>query len=309
MKVSFVTVAYNTPNLIRVLLRGVEQANFTFPFEYFLVDNGSDGTADMVRERYPWVTVIKPGQNLGFARACNMAIDQSKGEYVMLTNPDLTIFSGEMEKLVAHADVIQDGGVFGPWVENPNGTRQESCARFPHALTPLVRRTALGRSSWGKRMLDAYHMRDIDHRQAHDTDCMYGAAMLIRRKMIDHIGGFDERFFMYYEDVDMCRRAWKAGWRVRYVPDARFVHYHQRESVIRAPWEIVTNRLTRIHIASGIRYILKYARESVPKQDVRRDHPTLSGTLELRVAGEREARETVENVRLSSEGHEVTTTT
>jgi N-acetylglucosaminyl-diphospho-decaprenol L-rhamnosyltransferase len=305
MKVSFVTVAYNTPNLIRVLLRGMEQAKISFPFEYFLVDNGSDGTADMVRERYPWVTVIASEANVGFARACNAAIRLAKGEYVMAINPDLTVFPGELEKIVAHADALPDGGIFGPWVENPNGTRQESCARFPRVLTPILRRTSLGRLSWGRRMLDDYFMRGIDHSQAHDTDCVYGAAMLIRRSLLDAIGGFDERFFMYYEDVDLCRRAWKAGWRVRYVPEARFVHYHQRESVIRAPWEIFMNRLTRIHIASGIRYILKYAREPLPKKGARSEERGAREHLSALESRDVEEKET----QLSHEGHEAATTT
>lgn len=260
MKVSFITVCYKTPNLVRLLLRGIEEAAFPFPFEYILVDNGGDGTARMVRERFPWVTVIEPGENLGFAKANNLAIAQAKGEYVMLTNPDLTVFPGEMEKLIAHADALPESGVFAPWIENPNGMRQENCVRFPNLLIPVYQRTLLGRSPWGKRTLHRYHMRDVDHTSVHHPDSVYGAAMLIRRKVIEQIGGLDERFFMYYEDVDFCRRTWGAGWKVTFVPHARFVHYHQRESLLRAPWELVTNRLVRIHIASALKYFLKYSR-------------------------------------------------
>ncbi len=260
MKVSFVTVCYNTPNLIRLLLRGIEEANISFPFEYFLVDNGCDGTARMVRERFPWVTVIEPGENLGFAKANNLAIAQAKGEYVMLTNPDLTIFPGEMEKLVATADGLPESGVLAPLIQNPNGTRQENCVRFPSPLIPAYQRTVFGRLPWAKRSLHRYHMRDVDHALIHHPDSVYGAAMLIRQDVIQKIGGLDERFFMYYEDVDFCRRVWKAGYKVTFVPHARFIHYHQRESAIRAPWELVTNRLVRIHIASALKYFLKYSR-------------------------------------------------
>lgn len=258
MKVSFVTVAYKTPNLIRVLLRGVERAKFSFPFEYFLVDNGQDGTADMVRNLYPWVTVVDAGGNVGFGAGNNAAFRRATGEYVMLINPDLTVFPGEMEKLLAYADANQDIGIAGPKVENPNGTRQESCTRFPTPLMPLYSRTMLGSTSAGRDAMDRYHMRDVDHGDCHDTETVYGAAMLIRKKVLDDAGMFDERFFMYYEDVDLCRRAWMRGWRVCYAPVARFVHYHQRQSLIRAPWELLTNRIARVHIASGIRYFLKY---------------------------------------------------
>lgn len=265
MKVSFITVCYNTPNLIRVLLRGVEQAGFSFPFEYFLVDNGQDGTGEFVRKRFPWVTVIEPGKNIGFAAGNNLAIERATGEYIMLVNPDLTIFQGEVEKLVAFADTAPDAGIMGPWIESPNGTRQETCTRFPSFMLPAYNRTFLGRTPWGKRVLDRHHMRDVNHTEPHDAEVIYGAAMLIRRSAIKDIGAFDERFFMYCEDWDLCRRAWKSGWRVVFVPHARFIHYHQRESLINAPWEILTNRTARIHIASGVKYTWKYLNEPIPE--------------------------------------------
>lgn len=264
-KVSFVTVCYKTPHLVRLLLRGIEEANLAFPFEYFLIDNGGDGTADMVRERFPWVHVIDPGENVGFAKGNNLAFREAKGEYVMLVNPDLTVFPSEMERFLEHADAHKDVGVFGPRLENPNGSRQETCTRFPRPLIPAYNRTFLGRTPWGKRALHDFLMRDTTHDDPRDVESIYGAAILLRRTMLEQIGFLDERFFMYYEDVDFCRRAWKNGWRVSYVPNARFVHYHQRESAIRYPWELFTNRLVRIHIASGVRYFLKYRGESLPR--------------------------------------------
>jgi GT2 family glycosyltransferase len=263
-KVSFVTVCFNTPELIRVLLRGVEQARFSFPFEYFLVDNGHDETADMVRSLFPWVTVIRSGRNVGYGAGNNLAFRRARGEYVMLVNPDLTVFPGEMERLLACMDSHPRIGVLGPRVDNPNGTRQESCTRFPSLLMPAYRRTALGKTPWGKRALDQYFMRDIPHDEIHDTDALYGSAVLIRGEALREIGHFDERFFMYYEDVDLCRRAWERAWRVTYAPVARFVHYHQRQSHIRGPWELLTNKLVRIHIASGVKYVLKYWGKPIP---------------------------------------------
>ncbi|MEN9557718.1 MAG: hypothetical protein RL141_87 [Candidatus Parcubacteria bacterium] len=256
--ISFVTVCHRTPHLIRLLLQGVERAGFTFPFEYFLVDNGRDGTAEMVRERFPWVTVIDAGTNRGFGAGNNIALRETRGKYVMLINPDLTLFPGEMEKLLAFAEGVPDVGIIGPRVENPDGSRQESCTRLSTPLIPLYRRTPLGRTPWGVRAVDRYFMRDTSHHDPHDAEAVYGAAMLIRREVLDTVGMFDERFFMYYEDEDLCRRAAAAGWRVHYAPVARFVHYHQRESRIRAPWEILTNRMARAHIASGVKYLLKY---------------------------------------------------
>jgi hypothetical protein len=264
-KVSFITAAYKTPHLIRLLLKGVEAAKFAFPFEYILVDNGCDGTAAMVRERFPWVTVIEPGANLGFAKGNNLGIRAATGEYVMLTNPDLTIFPGEMEKLVAFADATPDAGLIGPRVEHPNGDRQATCTRFPRMTIPALRRTFLGKMPWGKRFIDSYLMDDVDHSVPHDADVLYGAAILARRRVLEEIGHFDERFFMYYEDVDLCRRAWAKGWRVVYAPVARFPHYHARESMIANPLELFTKPTTRYHIASSVRYHLKYRGVALPR--------------------------------------------
>ena len=268
-KVTFVTVCYKTPNLIRLLLRGMEEAKFSFPFEYILVDNGRDGTLDMVRERFPWVKTVDPGSNLGFGKANNLAIGMAQGEYVMLINPDLTVFPGEIEKLVAFMDANPGVGLSGPCVESPNGARQCTCTRFPGLLIPAYKRTFLGRTPWGKRALSAYDMDDVPHHEPHDADALYGAAILARKRTLDEIGIFDERFFMYYEDLDLCRRSWEKGWRVSYVPQARVVHYHQRESMIRYPWQLLTNRLTRIHIASAVKYFLKYRNQPLPKTRVR----------------------------------------
>ena len=264
MKVSFITVCYRTPDLIRNLLRGVEDAKFSFPYEYFLVDNGDDGTAEMVENLFPWVHVIKAGANLGFAKGNNLAIQKAQGEYIMLINPDLIVFPGEMEKLVTEADCQSDAAIFGPCLDTPNGTRQDTCTRFPSPLIPILNRTFLGKFSMGRRFLDHFHLRDVDMTHMLDVDSVYGAAMLIRRMALQKIGAFDERFFMYYEDVDLCRRAWKAGWRVVWIPQARFVHYHQRESSIRMPWEVLTNRLVRIHIKSAFQYFWKYRKEALP---------------------------------------------
>lgn len=268
MKVSFITVAYNTPDHIRVLLRGFEEARMSFPFEYILVDNGSDGTGESVQKRFPWAHVLFPHKNLGFAKGNNLAVREASGEYIMLLNPDLTIFPGEMEKLIAYADAHPDVGVFGPLIEMPNGMRQATCTRLPTPFIPLFARTPFGKLSFGKRTLDRYHMKDIDHSVVHPADTVYGAAMLIRRSVFEKIGGFDERFFMYYEDVDFCRRVWESGSRVEFVPFARFVHYHRKESALRAPWQIFTNKLTRIHIASGVKYFWKHRWNFFPSERV-----------------------------------------
>lgn len=265
MKVTFITVCYKTPDLIRSLLKGVEEAGFSFPFEYYLVDNAAgDGTGEMVRERFPWVKVIDAPGNIGFGAGNNLALSRAQGEYVMLFNPDLTVFPGEMEKLVAFADAQKDAGIIGPRLLNPNRTTQRVFHRFHSYLIPIYRRTFLGKTSWGRKALDGFLMRDADELAVQDVDGIIGAALLIRRKAMETFGFFDERFFMYFEDVDLCRRAWESGWRVCYAPVATFVHYHQRESDPKHWWQVVTNRTSRIHVASALKYFSKYRGKALP---------------------------------------------
>lgn len=265
MKVTFITVAYKTPHLIRNLLKGVEAAKFAFPFEYYLVDNGSDGTAQMVKELFPWVNVVTGHGNVGFSAGNNLAIRQAKGEYVMLVNPDMTIFPDEIEKLVGYGDANPTIGFVVPKLLNPNGTIQTNVNRFPSILIPVYRRTILGRTSVGQRAVDRYFMKDVDLTRPIDVDGAIGAAILLRRRALDEIGHFDEGYWMYFEDIDLCRRAWEKGWRVTYFPDIKIVHYHQRESRVKWPWQALTHRPSRAHIASAVHYFWKYRSKPLPR--------------------------------------------
>jgi hypothetical protein len=265
-KVSFVTVNYKTPHFIRHLLRGFEEAKPTFPFEYFVVDNASDdGTIEHVKRQFHWVTTILAEKNLGFGGGNNLAVGQARGEYIIFLNPDLTVFPGEIESWVEWMDAHPDVGISGPRVLNPDGTDQHSCYRFPGSFIPLYRRTLIGSTPWGKRAIASYLMHDMDRNKEQDVDWVQGSAMCVRRTTLEKVGPFDNRYFMYFEDTDLCRRAWEAGHRVTYTPCARFVHYLHRESKTKYPWEAFTNRLARAHIKSGVKYFLKYRTKASPR--------------------------------------------
>ena len=127
-KVTFITVNFRMREHIRNLLKGLEDAQVRFPYEYYMVDcSPEDGTTVMVNELYPWVKTIDPKANLGFGRGNNVAIKVSKGEYIMLTNPDLVIFPDQLEKLIEWMDKHPDVGIAAPRVLNPDGTDQETC--------------------------------------------------------------------------------------------------------------------------------------------------------------------------------------
>jgi GT2 family glycosyltransferase len=152
-----------------------------------------------------------------------------------------------------------DVAVAGPKIISPNGELQESCREF---ITPKVifyRRTWLGRFGFAQDAVQENLMLKWDHETVRDVDWIMGSSMLVRKKAIDEIGSMDERFFMYMEDMDWCRRFWEKGWKVCYVPQSEMVHYYQRMSGRQNGIYILAgNKLARIHLVSGIKYFWKY---------------------------------------------------
>lgn len=265
-KVSFVVVNYKMVDFLRHLLQCIQDAPPKFLYEFFLVDNDSrDGIEEVVRASFPWVKLILSPKNIGLGAGANLAIAQAKGEYIMFLNPDLRIGPGELDAWVKWMDTRPDVGVSGPRLLNTDGTDQESCYRFPDPLIPVLRRTPLGKTAWGKRKIDEYRMEGLDRTKEHELDWVLGAAMLIRRDVMEQIGRFDERFFLYFEDADVCRRTWLLGKRVAYTPVARVMHYYQRQSQAKTFWQAMRNPVTRIHIASGFKYFWKYLGQPNPR--------------------------------------------
>ncbi len=269
--VTFVTVYFNTPDATRALLKSFENARFGFTHEYYLIDNNPAARmGTVIQQDHPWIQVILSPKNLGFGVGNNIGMQRARGRYVILVNPDLMIAPGEMEQWIKWMDEHQDVGISGPRVLNPDGTDQHSCYRFHSLMTPLYRRTILGKTPWGKRALNQFLMTNMDRSQESDVDWVLGAAMCIRREVLERIGYFDPRFFMYFEDADLCHRAWEAGFRVTYTPAARFTHEYQHQSRTRHVWDALTNKLARIHIASGIKFFLKHFGKPNPRMKISR---------------------------------------
>jgi GT2 family glycosyltransferase len=197
----------------------------------WVVDNAStDGSAAMVKHEFPDVCLMQNSENAGFSRANNQAIRASNGRYVLLLNSDAAIRPGALERLVEFADSHPKAGIVGPKVFNPDGSLQYSCRRFPSLGAGFFRNTLLDRLFPKNRFSREYLMGDFNHRETRKVDWVSGCAMLIRREVIDKIGVLDERFYMYCEDVDICARAWDAGYEVMFYPDAIVTHAIGRSS-------------------------------------------------------------------------------
>lgn len=195
------------------------------PFEVVLVDNAStDGSVDFVRRRFPEARVMALSENRGFAGGNNAAIRETSGAYVFLLNPDTESHPGAFGAMLDFMEAHPRCGVLGPKVENPDGSLQYSCRRFATLEAGFFRNTPLGKLFPGNRAAADYLMQDVPHDAPMRVDWVSGAAMMLRRSMLDEIGLLDEEYFMYSEDVDLCFRARAAGWDVWYDPTGAITH-------------------------------------------------------------------------------------
>jgi len=224
--VSVIIVNWNTPAYLKACLESLyAEPQPTVSYDVWVVDNASsDDSVAMVKREFPQVNLIENKENSGFSKANNMAIRASDGRYVFLLNSDAAIHAGALDELVKYADSNPQAGVMGPKVLNPDGSLQYSCRSFPNLWAGFFRNTKLGKFFPNNKHLKAYMLSDLDHTKVSDVGWISGCAMLIRRSLIDKVGPMDEAFFMYCEDVDMCKRSWDAGCPVMYVPMATVTH-------------------------------------------------------------------------------------
>lgn len=227
-RVAPVIVNYNTREDLRRCLRTLEENLGRLPV--VVVDNGStDGSPEMVREEFPWVRLVENPGNPGYASACNAGIRATDRPYVFVLNSDVEFVEGGIEVLLDYLDDHPGVGVLGPMVLNTDGTRQMSCRRFPSMLENVVH-GFLGEIWPDNPLTSSYQMKDLGGSEPREVDWVSGAAMLLRREAVGKVGGFDEAYFMYVEDVDLCWRLRRAGYRVVYHPGFRLVHHIGRTS-------------------------------------------------------------------------------
>lgn len=268
MDLSIVILNYKTRGLVKTCVRGLLSVPTSYLREIIVVDNASrDGTPEMVAREFPSVRVIVSNSNTGFGGGNNAGIAVAQGRYIITMNPDIAVLDDALDRLVVFMDQNSDVGFVGPRLSNPDGSMQHSCYRFPTPMIPVYRRTLLGRLGEGQAALADYLMTDWDHAETRDVDWLLGACIMMRREVVEKIGVFDDRFFLYFEDTDLCRRAWEAGYRVVYHPEANIIHYHRRESAGSIS-SLFTNWITREHVKSGVKYFLKYRGKPLPRPAV-----------------------------------------
>lgn len=259
MDLSIIILNYKTKGLVKQCIRNVKVSTADLDYEIIVVDNGSNDSIElMLKENFPEIKFIQNGKNLGFSAGNNAGIKAASGKYIMVLNPDVTALNGSVNKMFKFMEANPRVGIAGPKLINPDGSFQISCRTFQTLKLIILRRTPWGLLPSAKQELNRHLMLDFDHKNNREVDWFIGACMFLRKEMLDKVGLFDERFFMYLEDMDLCRRARMNNWNVYYIADAEMVHLYERASM-NDSWNFwKLNKLTRWHIASGIKYFAKY---------------------------------------------------
>ena len=259
MELSIIILNYKMRGLVKNCLKAILESEINTEYEIIVVDNNSDDNIEeLIKERFPQVKFIQTGSNFGMGGGNNAGIRAAQGKYVLILNPDIFVFPGSLQKMLDYAKTYEELGVLAPRLLNPDRSVQETCYRWHKTCTPIFRRTFLGRTSFGKRELKRFLMSDWDHASTREVDWIQGSCLLISKKVLGEVGLFDERYFMYFEDTDLCRRIQNAGYKNIYLAEAEVIHLHRRQSADGGLLKVVFNKLTRTHLKSWVKYVLKW---------------------------------------------------
>ena len=224
---SIIIVNYNVKEFLLNLLDSIRIAAINISIEIIVVDNASDdGSVELLREKSPNVKLIANKTNVGFGAANNQAMQIASGKYFLLINPDAIVREDTFTKMIEFFERTSEVGIAGCKVLNPDGTLQPACRRsFPGPWTSFTKVIGLSRLFPKSRIFARYNLTYLDENQTYEVDAVSGAFLMLRKDVYEKIGGFDEQFFMYGEDLDLCYRAQKLNYKVFYVHSTEIIHY------------------------------------------------------------------------------------
>ena len=259
MDISIVIVNYKSKDLTLNCIRSIRQSDWSgLAYEIIVVDNYSGDLSDNDLKQFGEIKFIMNGRNIGLGAANNKGIKQAQGKYIVIMNPDTLAGQDVFIKLLAYMESQPKTGVVGPKQYNLDKTIQDSCFRWPGLITPLFRRTLLGKTDFGKKGLDRFLYKDYNKDEAREVDWLLGSFLFCRASALRQIGLYDEKFFLYFEDTDLCKRFWQGGWQVAYNPEAAIIHNHARQSA-RLPWyQFFISLAAWHHLVSWFKYLKKW---------------------------------------------------
>lgn len=232
MKLSIILVNWKTRDITRGALRSIYEQTVGIDFEVIVVDNNSqDGSVEMVQIEFPHTILIKNQSNVGFGRANNQALEIAQGQYLMFLNTDTVVLEGAINKLVDYLDKNPEAMMVGPRLLNSDLTFQHACRRaLPNVGNSFFHLFGLTKIFKKNKLINSYKQYVSDPEITSPTEAISGAAMMFRRQVYQEIGGFDEAFFMYGEDLDFCKRIIDRGWRIMYLSNAKIIHFGGKSS-------------------------------------------------------------------------------
>lgn len=263
MDLSIIIVNYKSKHKLEACLESIKNSKWGgFFYEIIVVENNSGEDLAYLNKHYPDLKLIVSRKNLGMGGGNNLGIKKAQGENILILNPDTVLRPDAIFILLNYLRENKLVGLVGPKLLNPNGTLQLSCSRFPSFFIPVLRRTFLG--EYFKEIRDRFTMSDANHDIIQSVDWLMGSCLMFKKKLPLANGAiyhphFDDRYFMYFEDTDLCKTIINNGYKVIYNPEAVIVHDHARESA-KNPWyiAILKDRITWIHISSWLKYFMKW---------------------------------------------------
>lgn len=254
---SIVIVSYNTRDLLRDCLASIPGSCGPLSYETFVVDNASsDSSADMVEKEFPAAKLIRNHTNAGFAAANNQALRQATGRYVLLLNPDTVAHPEALHRLAAFMEANPRAGFCGPRLRNFDGTNQMSAGRFHTLLSDALPVLGLAHNPYSRHLVDLHQMHGYEGNFR--VDWLTGACLMVRAELVPSVGLLDEGYFMYFEEVDWCRRMVAAGCEGWYVGAAEVTHLIGQSIGLVVEARAFWGHNPRYYIASYRRYMRSY---------------------------------------------------
>ncbi|MDH7480867.1 MAG: glycosyltransferase family 2 protein [Armatimonadota bacterium] len=259
MDLSIVIVNWNTRDYLERCLKSL----YTYPphakFEILVVDNAStDGSAQMVREKFPTVTLLANSENVGYAQGNNQAIESAQGEFILLLNPDVEVKNGALDNLLEFGRAHPEAAAVGCRLVHPNGKVQRSCRSFPEPLGLLFEYTGISKLFPRSKLFGSYRMRYFDYAHEAEVDQPMGSCLLLSRRAIEDVGEFDNQFPIFFNEVDWCYRAKEKGWKIYFTPLAEVIH-HGGASTSQAPAQMAVESHRALK-----RFYAKHYRNKLP---------------------------------------------
>lgn len=259
-KLSICIVNFNQKYFPRLCVEALKKSKTDFEYEIIFCDNSStDESLDYLKQasKKGDIVLIEPGKNIGYGAANNLATKSAHGHYICILNADITVEPDTLQKLVDYLDKNEKVGIVGPKLVYHNGEVQKSCRRYFRLTDLFIKRTFLKRIWPFKTRYQKYVMNDFNHESVQEVDLLVGAFFVMPKAVFDHVGGFDERYFLFMEDFDLCRKVTKAGYKIVYYPEVKAIHYHKRLSE-GAFLKLIFNKISWLHLSSAIKYHWKW---------------------------------------------------